>query len=1655
VVRLVCAKGLVIPSDHRAISLFAKARLVDANGHSRTTDFVEDFTFQSPTVGVSPNPSFKDHKFSLRCADRYDQQEFFRIELFLDYVAARASLGAIYIPLSYFDMQEETYTFPVTKHTRSQHGIVPVSSSFSGSTASASSSITPSLNAADLLNFSLASVRSQLADLGCVTIRCHRAEKPEKHRNAVLDIAGSVRSASVFDDIYLAECVPAAAGNSALDSLQIETVSVAALPDGLKVLEMEKEVSFMGRDTTVSSVSGRDLSFHLGDSSDNLNAHKGGNSDKQKTVEIEIEVFENQRRTPYPPFDWSSSAITRPHFSNLDYSIGFGFEKIEDAQPPEGFVWSSDWSIDMEPLGPKSAGRDGWMYSFTFGKLLENYKKRWSHTDPFNTHARRRRFVRKAMSKPSDTTLLLMTNRDALVAFQVTNSSQRLSQPKQTSVGSSTVGLMGAATSIISSGSQHGSGQVVSGKELIEDWRKSRAEAGALLGSCEEKINENSAIMISWDQVLFADVVSSAVLLIGVRIHRCLGSSVRGFTFRPSEVHLFVSNCPAHEFKSLVDERKLLLKTRQNLRRLISSGDVFGGECRDSTTRGIDAGEAMDDAVPETEELSLGSEIAADLDSQITQMQSFVRKLERQRRQLQSVATSSSSNSPLFSSEKSESMRKSHDEQQNLILRSESLRKEIDILNRRLCRLRLYLAALYGMGLTGAHSFDEESVRAIVDKDLQRVQNIVMEDAVSTANNRIEFLLDVAEKRIRDVALCGWKQPTMLHRCAELFANCYLTEIINVLGAFFEDQQLMEIKGMGGKIELIRTYMKHNDRLDHILESAFRPYRLHAEPPALLSMCLDFDQLIGWYATSLSGEMRVRVDSVFQLWRTQSRQDSNVANQFCNDVELLPWYPSMSEGTRTFFYTGMPVELQAVLVQYLAVARIRRDQVAVSYKSAIFRLDGKVCLAFSNAFLYLAETYQREVNQMKHRPWHHAAVASLTREGEAEERLTWLASVANDLHRSVQRRVFEVDQAIRDEVDSETLLIPELQSLSLSCLCSLCTAEEVTLEYTSNIMLSLFLKHSDWESNGLFVRLHDEMLRSEEHQIFSDMLQQYQQQIFNEFEQFFEVEVTKSLWYNVALQIVAIFFFMVHQSWRHLPQAGPSSERNKSICVAIGREARNLSVALTQSLGSFNDYSFPKLLLDQPVESQRQFCPTMRKFKLLDEVILLLPLLADLLEDDLQLHVDQVDFHLQHLRDVMESSVTELEYSSIAVLLERVLGLQGLRHYLPRTSSPKPIADNNSPPKPHVSTPHTPIPPASPVPVIAHAEKRRSIFGNISDTLKSIHLPTSFSSPEAVAHSHHGPSLDLSQVGDDPLLEEDLDENSMKMRLQAQKEQAIVACMEMHLSALRIESKISKAGTLVDLWHLKDPIDRASHAGSLASLLLNDADIGLFWKKSHGSVLSASKEDGGQPMFSFTRLLNGLKGSSQENAVLRKSRSLHNIHYAHLADTSQMLLILGDMQVTNLFFVASNFSLGLMQATPRPYLRVTVMGGDRVVADTHTDILDNEGIARGCGIVDMSTLEARWSEEMSVAIQDASVSQLDVTIRLCYAVTNYQDDHILGFVRFSFSPFDYPSTFVRRLMVLDTSEVSSNGVRSAVKQVLLENRNLPMVAFSYKCTKKY
>ena len=72
-------------------------------------------------------------------------------------------------------------------------------------------------------------------------------------------------------------------------------------------------------------------------------------------------------------------------------------------------------------------------------------------------------------------------------------------------------------------------------------------------------------------------------------------------------------------------------------------------------------------------------------------------------------------------------------------------------------------------------------------------------------------------------------------------------------------------------MELISTYMKHNDRLEVIIESALRPYGLIAQPAPKLSHYMHFDTLEYWYSNILHAEMRQRIDDVLSVWKDVSK----------------------------------------------------------------------------------------------------------------------------------------------------------------------------------------------------------------------------------------------------------------------------------------------------------------------------------------------------------------------------------------------------------------------------------------------------------------------------------------------------------------------------------------------------------------------------------------------------------------------------------------------------------------------------------------------------------------------------------------------------------------------------------------------------------------
>lgn len=309
-----------------------------------------------------------------------------------------------------------------------------------------------------------------------------------------------------------------------------------------------------------------------------------------------------------------------------------------------------------------------------------------------------------------------------------------------------------------------------------ENWRSAMltARPNAVLGTSLDYDPMTNLLHISYDKVLHVAPVTRAVLSVQIQVRRFLrsgsdstsgsatssekapttaastglsGASSAKEKFQTATVEVFVTNCPAQLMCNYLADRKDFYSLRSKLRKVMQRGQLDDVHSAN--------GEQSPAAIPETENLSEATVLFSEIDYHTLALETQLK------------ATSLSAES----------------------------RAEVKRMMGRVVRLRLYTASLFGVGLRGGHGFTVEEVRAVIDADVKRAQSIVLGNDVATAVNRVEFLLDVAEKRIRDAAICGWRyRDSGLQQCVETFVNGYFAEIVGLLGSFFEDKQQASIK---------------------------------------------------------------------------------------------------------------------------------------------------------------------------------------------------------------------------------------------------------------------------------------------------------------------------------------------------------------------------------------------------------------------------------------------------------------------------------------------------------------------------------------------------------------------------------------------------------------------------------------------------------------------------------------------------------------------------------------------------------------------------------------------------------------------------------------------------------------------------------------------
>jgi hypothetical protein len=683
VVTLETVYGLIIPEipsgASKFLSVFAKIKLVDSRGKSGYKAIGHEFRtspFSLSTTGLQDSVTL-EASFVFHAEQLATKHCFVRVEFCAEDITSFFSLGAAFVPFDYCGSKKShRYVFP----------IVPFHSTNKG--------------------YPLHRENPR------VSIVLRRIEEQSEIRSPPsMCFSSSFSFLSLFTTSWAGEAI---VGQRESDAPDTELVSVALQHEFLRLSNLS-------------------LSLHSKVNSGKLNdktteqVSADSKSSTEKSEFFFVEIYENERRTLYPPFDWCKTTLTRPRLSNFDYTLKFSLKDKDESKLPSNCEWTGEWITETN-FSP-GTDIDGWVYGISFGRLLAQQRQRLPSASSVQSHARRRKWRRKVRV---DTSVFS-------TQFALQNLFERINTVQDDATNKSVY---------------------LENEQLYENdnsWRisLSKKAPSAVLHGCRERATESSDVIIDWSHVGNVAIISPSLVTLTVQVDRYFAQPC---SYRPVEVSLFICNCPASAIKDLIEERIALCKTRDDIHRVKVERDIV--DQRDIETILDNTNPHEEGGVPDTTQLSLGSELLCELDD-------LGLILQQRMQMLLSIV-----------------------EPQNKVgdFKAES---ELTIIARRLCRLRLYVATLIALELPIQHQFEINLLRSQLEKDIELSHHILLDNEVATARNRVEYLLDVAEKRIRDAALCAWKYRRHgFEKGVEILANDFLAEVAGLLGAFFENKQI-------------------------------------------------------------------------------------------------------------------------------------------------------------------------------------------------------------------------------------------------------------------------------------------------------------------------------------------------------------------------------------------------------------------------------------------------------------------------------------------------------------------------------------------------------------------------------------------------------------------------------------------------------------------------------------------------------------------------------------------------------------------------------------------------------------------------------------------------------------------------------------------------
>lgn len=350
-------------------------------------------------------------------------------------------------------------------------------------------------------------------------------------------------------------------------------------------------------------------------------------------------------------------------------------------------------------------------------------------------------------------------------------------------------------------------------------WRQMilAAHPHALLRTSETATAENSQVVLPYTAITAVEVISPGIICISATVQRYLCAAITGSKppsvktshdegkFVPVTMHFFVTNCKAKELSLLLEDRRFFAEVRRDFLSVLLNGlspespvqESVEGVPNNNTCKAADA-------------VVLSIEIdhlAGRCLEEVTNVLKAAFRADQQQQQPQTLSSIDSVSTPRL---------------------PRAVWTLVRLLGSRECRLKMYEAALYGIGLPSTHAFDMQRIQAVIAADVKECHALFAEgkglssqssleekdadDAHTTTSEdtsnsemdeadrfaaRCHFLLATAENRIRETAISGWSrrgEGLELEQCLVLLIEGYFNALLNLIRPLLVRDHFEQIK---------------------------------------------------------------------------------------------------------------------------------------------------------------------------------------------------------------------------------------------------------------------------------------------------------------------------------------------------------------------------------------------------------------------------------------------------------------------------------------------------------------------------------------------------------------------------------------------------------------------------------------------------------------------------------------------------------------------------------------------------------------------------------------------------------------------------------------------------------------------------------------------